>query len=152
MPDLYWANGRNAQGTLVMTKQVEKKDLSLSRSTDTDRTYYWQLNADYDRTFGDHAISGLLHFYLQSRTKSKDSDEDKNVSAVLKPIPRRYEALSGRVTYNYKQIYFAEFNIGYTGSDNSRKINASDFSRQYPEDGFPLNMIVCKRHFLSLII
>ena len=80
MPDLYWANGRNAQGTLVMTKQVEKKDLSLSRSTDTDRTYYWQLNADYDRTFGDHAISGLLHFYLQSRTKSKDSDEDKNAA------------------------------------------------------------------------
>ena len=121
MPDLYWANGRNAQGTLVMTKQVEKKDLSLSRSTDTDRTYYWQLNADYDRTFGDHAISGLLHFYLQSRTKSKDSDEDKNVSAVLKPIPRRYEALSGRVTYNYKQIYFAEFNIGYTGSEQFPK-------------------------------
>ncbi len=25
MPDLYWANGRNAQGTLVMTKQVEKE-------------------------------------------------------------------------------------------------------------------------------
>lgn len=121
LPDLYRADGRNHQGTLVTTRVLEKKDLSISRTTDTDRTYYWQLNADYDRTFGDHAVSALLHFYLQSKTKSKDTDEDANVSAVLKPIPRRYEALSGRVTYNYKQVYFAEFNVGYTGSEQFPK-------------------------------
>ena len=32
-------------------------------------------------------------------------------------IPTRYESLSGRVTYGFKDTYFAEFNIGYTGSE-----------------------------------
>ena len=116
-PDLYWASGRNAQGMLVTTRKVEKKDLSITKTTNTDRTYYWQLNADYNRTFGDHAFGGLIHFYMQSQTKSKDSEDEKDVNTVLKPIPQRYEALSGRITYNYKQTYFIETNMGYTGSE-----------------------------------
>lgn len=116
-PDLYFAEGRNAQGTLVTTRIKEKEDLKISKKTDTDRTYYWQLNADYSRRFGEHGVGALAHFYLQSKTNSKDQSDDKNINAVLKPIPRRYEALSGRVTYNFRQTYFAELNMGYTGSE-----------------------------------
>ena len=52
----------------------------------------------------------MVLFYLQSNS---NSDANDNLAA----IPTRYESLSGRVTYGFKDTYFAEFNIGYTGSE-----------------------------------
>lgn len=110
MPDLYFADGRNADGSLNLKRTREKKDLSFGKSVFNSRSYYWELTANYDRTFGDHRVGGLVLFYLQSNS---DSSANDNLSA----IPKRYESLSGRVTYGYKDTYFAEFNIGYTGSE-----------------------------------
>lgn len=36
-------------------------------------------------------------------------------------IPYRYQGLVARATYNYDQRYFAEFNMGYNGSENFAK-------------------------------
>lgn len=36
----------------------------------------------------------------------------------MKAIARRSMGVSGRVTYAYDYRYFAEFNFGYTGSEN----------------------------------
>ena len=56
-----------------------------------------------------------MMFYLQS--KSFSFKDGKNVESVIGSIPYRNEALSGRVTYGYKDTYFTEFNLGYTGSE-----------------------------------
>lgn len=37
---------------------------------------------------------------------------------AIASIPVRYQALSGRATYSYKDTYLVEANIGYTGSEN----------------------------------
>ncbi len=40
---------------------------------------------------------------------------------VLVSIPKRYQALSFRATYSYKDTYLVEGNLGYTGSENFNK-------------------------------
>lgn len=109
-PDLYYASRRFADGTLDLNRTVSKHDLSFDKSTYVERQYYWELNANYNRAFGEHRIGGLVHFYLQTTTKS-------SANTNLEAIPKRYEALSGRATYGFKDTYFAEFNVGYTGSE-----------------------------------
>lgn len=109
-PDLYFASGRRADGSLILNRVREKKDLTFSKSVYNARSYYWELNTNYNRKFGDHSIGALLLFYLQSKT---NSDANDNIAA----IPQRNEALSGRLTYGYRDTYFTEFNLGYTGSE-----------------------------------
>ena len=109
-PDLCLAKSRRADGTLDMERTVEKRDMSFSKYVYNARNYYWELNGSYNRKFGDHSVGALLLFYLQSKTNSNAND---NIAA----IPQRNEALSGRITYGYKDTYFTEINLGYTGSE-----------------------------------
>ena len=37
---------------------------------------------------------------------------------IKKSIPRRHQGLAGRVSYNWNYRYFADFNFGYSGSEN----------------------------------
>ena len=36
-------------------------------------------------------------------------------------IPKRYQGLSGRVTYGFRDTYLLDLNFGYTGSENFQK-------------------------------
>lgn len=63
---------------------------------------------DYARSFGDHNIGGLL---IYTQTKTFDP-------TLLYVVPNGYQGLVGRVTYNYKNRYLAEFNAGYNGTEN----------------------------------
>ena len=124
MPDLYYADGRNADGSLNLKRTREKKDLSFGKDVYSARSYYWELTGNYNRTFGEHRIGGLVLFYLQSNS---NSDANDNLAA----IPTRYESLSGRVTYGFKDTYFAEFNMGYNGSENFAKGHRFGFFPAY---------------------
>lgn len=72
------------------------------------RTWYAELAFNYNRTFGDHAVTGLLMGNL-----SKKFDP-----GLALQIPHAYQSLVGRVTYAYKGKYLAEYNVGYNGSEN----------------------------------
>ncbi|MDR1343523.1 MAG: TonB-dependent receptor [Prevotellaceae bacterium] len=115
-PDLYYADtktGRNLDGSLRTTRKVTRQDLTTSQASISDREIYFETTASYNRVFdSDHRVTGLVHFYLQG---SKNSNWGNGVFSV---IPRRYEALSGRATYSYKDTYLVEGNVGYTGSEN----------------------------------
>lgn len=113
-PDLYYAYGRLSDGTLDTRRTVSKVDLNYGKYVENDRQYYYEFRSDYNRVFGDHRVTGLLHYYMQDFTTSKAGD---NLSA----IPKRYQALSGRATYSYKDTYLIEGNVGYTGSENFKK-------------------------------
>lgn len=86
--------------------------LGQSRSTGTEKKRInARLKLDYKRTFGKHHVSGLVVFTANEQsyfTKSEDS-----------PIyvPRRYMELASRLSYNYNDKYFVEFNGGGTGSE-----------------------------------
>ena len=55
---------------------------------------------------------------------------------VGKEVPYRYMGLSGRATYDYKNKYLFEFNIGYNGSENfARGHRFGDIPRRFDRLG-----------------
>lgn len=57
-------------------------------------------------------------------------------------IPKRYQGLSGRVTYGFKDTYFIDANFGYTGSENFRPGQQFGFSLPVQSVGFRQTMIL----------
>lgn len=111
-PELYRSNGRNNDGSLRLVRTADLVQPKPGKSSATWRSDYMEASLHYNRLFGDHRIGGLLHAYRQEDT---NSDNNGNFDAV---IPVRYQTISGRVTYGFKDTYLAEFNIGYSGSEN----------------------------------
>lgn len=72
------------------------------------RDWYLEASIRYERTFGKHAVTGLL---LHNMSK-------KYYLAQNTAIPRGYLGLVGRATYAYDNKYLVDFNIGYNGSEN----------------------------------
>jgi TonB-linked SusC/RagA family outer membrane protein len=72
--------------------------------------FYTEGSANYNRTFKDHGVSGLLVIIARSR-------QEGNTSTLQKSLPYRNMGVSGRTTYSYDNRYFAEFNFGYNGSE-----------------------------------
>ena len=63
---------------------------------------------NYNRTFGDHTVTALVLYNQQKEYYPK----------LYSDIPHGYVGLVGRVTYDWKSRYMAEFNVGYNGSEN----------------------------------
>ena len=75
---------------------------------------YYDLSANYNRTFGHHTVTGLFLFNRQEQDKGSD-------------FPYYNEALVGRLTYDYGHKYLLEFNMGYTGSERFSPENRFGF-------------------------
>ncbi len=82
------------------------------------RDWYMELAFNYNRKFGDHNVSGLL-LYNQSKKYYP--------GGTYTYIPSGYVGLVGRVTYDWKTRYMAEFNVGYNGSENFHPDNRYGF-------------------------
>ena len=78
-------------------------------ATSYGRNWYAEGSLNYNRSFGEHTLTGLL-LYNQSK--------EYYISGDYSDIPRTYVGLVGRVTYDWKNRYMAEFNVGYNGSEN----------------------------------
>lgn len=73
------------------------------------RRTYIEAGFNYSRKFGDdHNVTALALYNQSSRV-------DPN---LLYKIPNNYQGVVGRVTYDYKNRYLAEFNVGYNGTEN----------------------------------
>ena len=72
------------------------------------RKLYGEVSLNYNRDFGKHAVSGLVLYNMEKKY-------DPNLAYDL---PHAYLGLVGRLTYNYAGRYFAEYNMGYNGSEN----------------------------------
>ncbi|MBE9601033.1 TonB-dependent receptor [Pedobacter sp. MC2016-24] len=112
----YLATGRANDGTLITTRTIQSSDAGYAQSSLITRQMYMEAQLNYNRVFNSvHNVTGLLHVYRQE-------DVTSNVSAYSDPymsiIPLRYQALSGRATYSYKDTYLLEANVGYSGSEN----------------------------------
>ena len=82
------------------------------------RDWYMEAALNYNREFGDHNVTGLL-LYNQSKRYYP--------GGVYSYIPSGYVGLVGRITYDWKTRYMAEFNVGYNGSENFAKGNRYGF-------------------------
>lgn len=72
------------------------------------RVSYLEAAIDYQRTFGDHRVTGLL-LYNQRK---------KRIPGLAYAVPEALQGLVARATYSYKDKYLAEFSLGYNGSEN----------------------------------
>ena len=71
---------------------------------------YFEGAVDYNHTFEEHGLSGLLVFQMRNKLEG-------NAGSLLLSLPSRNIGFSGRFTYNYGSRYFTEFNFGYNGSE-----------------------------------
>lgn len=71
------------------------------------RKMYGEIGLDYKRTFGDHNVSGLIL-----------ANAEKEYANHQYLLPHAYLGVVSRVTYDYKNRYLGEFNMGYNGSEN----------------------------------
>lgn len=112
-PPLYEATGRNYDGTLIMIERVQEGKASYNKYTDQYRKYHLEAVLNYDHIFGkDHRTSALVYYYLSDAKHSQDATN--NLSA----IPLRYQGVSSRLTYGFRDTYLLDVNFGYTGSEN----------------------------------
>lgn len=72
------------------------------------RTLYYEFSLSWNRNIKGHEISALA-------LMNREISDGKSGSTVK--FPSYYENWVGRLTYNWKERYLAEFNISYTGSE-----------------------------------
>lgn len=113
--DLWQATGRTPQGELIFNQtRVGQQFLDYSQESAGQRVMYLETNLNYDRTFNDHKIGGMLLYNMRNRLVSL-------AGSVIGAIPYRNQSIAGRITYGFRDKYLAEINAGYTGSENFEK-------------------------------
>lgn len=96
-------------GTIAYRKDGENTEPSYKyKDNKKGRNWYMEASFNYSRSFGNNNFTALL-LYNQSKKYYPSSYSD---------IPEGYVGLVGRITYDWKNRYMAEFNIGYNGSEN----------------------------------
>lgn len=111
MPALFMAIGRTNKGDLLMSRRVNEATVQYNSLSWSWRKLYMDASINYDRVFGDHRLGGLLFYYIEDTSES-------GADSSLNAIPKRYQSLSGRFTYGYKDTYFLDLNFGLNGSEN----------------------------------
>lgn len=115
LPNMYFAGSRTVDGTLIMRKVVNSEPASYSKEENQWYKLHFETTVNYDRLFGkDHRVGGLLYYYMSE-------DQGSNWGGNIEMIPKRYQGLSGRVTYGFRDTYLLDLNFGYTGSENFQK-------------------------------
>ncbi len=97
-----------SDGSIAYKKSGDDSQLSYSESSGKARDWYMEAGINYGRSFGYHTVGGLV-LYNQSKTYYPSQYSD---------VPRGLVGLVGRITYDWKNRYMAEFNAGYNGSEN----------------------------------
>ncbi|GAP72664.1 TonB-dependent receptor [Candidatus Symbiothrix dinenymphae] len=122
MPAMYRAINRNGKGELITREQVSNQKVEYSKTETSYRKYYFETMLNYDRAFGDHRVGGLVYYYLSDQQDTKDAgpviNAVNNTYNSLQAIPVRYQGVSSRLTYGFRDTYLIDVNFGYTGSEN----------------------------------
>jgi len=112
-PALYQAVSRDQQGGLITIERSPAVDVFYGKETNQFRKYHFESTLNYQKRIGDdHRTSALVYYYL-----SDQKDAEKGINN-LSAIPIRYQGVSSRLTYGFRDTYMVDFNFGYTGSEN----------------------------------
>lgn len=123
LPEMYYAGGRTVDGALIMRKVVNSQTASYDDEESQWNKLHFESTLNYDRAFGDHRVGGLVYYYMSSfhNTWCDIDDHKFNCKDGMHNIPKRYQGLSGRITYGFRDTYMIDMNFGYTGSENFQK-------------------------------
>jgi TonB-linked SusC/RagA family outer membrane protein len=134
MPALYQAVGRAQNGDLITIRRVDEQSASFTKNTNQYRKYHFESTLNYERLFGeDHRVSGLIYYYMS------DEKWSEKATTNMSSVPYRYQGISSRLTYGYKDTYMMDFNFGYTGSENFQKGNRFGFFPSVAVGWIPTN-------------
>ncbi len=106
------ATGRDDAGNLEL-KQMSIGDEYLGYETEQEVNRAMELKAQvtYERVFNTvHRVGGMGMYYHRDY-------RDGTATEAIRSLPYRKQGLAARATYSYDDRYFAEFNIGYNGSE-----------------------------------
>lgn len=105
---------RDRDGNLIM-KRVSPERLMFQESNAWgERINVLETDLIYNTVINERHNIGALIKYNQ-----REQRETSNVGGdIIKGIARRNMGVSGRLMYGYRDRYLAEFNFGYTGSEN----------------------------------
>ncbi|MFV0417478.1 MAG: SusC/RagA family TonB-linked outer membrane protein [Dysgonomonas sp.] len=104
---------RNSEGELVFRHISDPQEMQQSSTSSGDRREFLDMMLNYDRGFNGHNIGGAIKYTRDTYIKTVDLGSD-----LKNGISKRNQGLAGRATYNWNLRYFADFNFGYTGSEN----------------------------------
>lgn len=126
---------QNEDGTFSYVQSPKgdpsKPVLSNSGQNAGDRRYYAQAYFDYNRSFGDHTVTGMLLWNINQYSSNMYTTD------VLGSLPQRKIGFAARATYDYKHRYLIEFNAGYNGSEQFAKGHQWGF---FPSVGLGYNI------------
>jgi len=104
---------RNAAGELIFTKISDPSEMHQSSGSEGDRREFLDLMFNYDHGVQEHHFGAALKYTQDAFIKTQNLGGD-----LKNGVSSRNQGLAGRVTYNWNYRYFADFNFGYTGSEN----------------------------------
>lgn len=112
LPEMFNATDRDINGDLRLVRKIEASPVSYSESHSFWRKLHFETMVNYEKLVAkNHRFTGLLYYYMSDES---DTGHSKSLAA----IPRRYQGISSRITYGFKDTYFIDGNFGYTGSEN----------------------------------
>lgn len=130
---------RDENGDLVFRHISGPSEMHQSSHSGGNRREFLDLMFNYDRGFGSHNIGAVARFTRDAFVETVNIGDD-----IKNGISRRNEALAGRLTYNWKNRYFTDFNFGYTGSENFARGEQYGF---FP--AFSLAWNISEEHFIK---
>ena len=116
-PRQYHAQGRedpdDPNSPLVFGDPITEgtTNLTYGASGSSSMNTYLEASLNYNKVIDDHRL-GAMFLYNHS-IKRTTLGGDANTS-----LPYKNQGIAGRVTYAYRDRYFAEINVGYNGSEN----------------------------------
>lgn len=116
-PELYYVETRDPSNNnaLLMKTRFEEQTMTQSLNINGSRRYYLEANVNYEKLIAEaHRVTAFAMIYRQETLNTNDFKADD----LITTIPYRNLAYSGRFTYGFRDRYLAEFNWGYTGSEN----------------------------------
>lgn len=113
----YSVDGVDDETGYIIPKEIDKGNEYLGYSTSSSSTRAVEAKAqlNYDKLFSDkHRVGSMLMYYQRDFING-------SAGSAIYSLPYRKQGLAFRATYSYKDTYFAEFNLGYNGSENFPK-------------------------------
>ena len=101
------------KGLSFVGRFATEQKMRISSGASGERLEFFEAILQYDRGFKEHHLGGTLKYNQDSKIMTVNIGDD-----IKKSIPRRHQGLAGRVSYNWNYRYFADFNFGYSGSEN----------------------------------
>lgn len=119
MPELYLATGRTNWGELQRSRTHDPISPQYSNYQRQSRKYHFETTLTWDKVIAeDHRTSALVYYYMSDQQDTRDADVAGAGRRALEALPKRYQGVSSRLTYGFKNTYMIDFNFGYTGSEN----------------------------------